>query len=346
MRRCVARCTCLLPAAHSGSTRRYVRGAAAHTRRYVRGTVHASLRTRGAVQAAMRTRGAVRALSSTTRSAALQRLGCSEASSREAIRDAYYKRAKACHPDQGGSAAEFRALAAAYELALRGDDAADSPDATPEHGFAADDPLAVYVRVERERAAAMRRELAEAAKLNSGGLDKGGMWWLAEQIAGEGGAEEVARPPPKLPRRQNARQSRKMSTDAKPAIFRANDEVWAALRPGDVMIRLGVTAEKVEELGLTEDKAFVDLAQLESFTLAGRPFAMVEGPNGTVQLESPIAGVVSARNETLIENPGVLARNAECVDDAWLVELDVDDDAAIVRAELETLEEFPERPPR
>ena len=35
----------------------------------------------------------------------------------------------------------------------------------------------------------MRRELAEAAKLNSGGLDKGGMWWLAEQMAGEGDAE-------------------------------------------------------------------------------------------------------------------------------------------------------------
>ena len=172
----------------------------------------------------MRTRGAVRALSSTTRSAALQRLGCTEASTREAIRDAYYRLAKACHPDQGGSAAEFRALASAYERALRGgDDDADTTDATPAHGFAADDPLAVYVRVERERAAAMRRELAEAAKLNSGGLDKGGMWWLAEQIAGEGGAEEVARPPPKLPRRQNARQSRKMSTDAKPAIFRAND---------------------------------------------------------------------------------------------------------------------------
>ena len=339
MRRCVARCSGLLPAAHSGSTRRYVRGAAAHTRRYVRGTVHASLRTRGAVQAAMRTRGAVRALTSTTRSTALQRLGCSEASSREAIRDAYYRLAKACHPDQGGSAAEFRALAAAYERALRGGEQTDAADATPEHGFASDDPLAVYVRVERERAAAMRRELAEAAKLNSGGLDKGGMWWLAEQMAGEGGAEEVARPPPKLPRRRNARPSRKMSTDAKPAVFRANDSVWAAMRPGDVMIRLGVTAEKVEELGLTEEKAFVDLAQLDSFTLPGRPFAMVEGPNGTVQLESPIAGVVAARNETMIENPGLLARSAECVDDAWLVELDVDDDAELVRAELE--EAFP-----
>ena len=62
---------------------------------------------------------------------------------------------------------------------------------------------------------------------------------------------------------------------------------------------------------------------------------MVEGPNGTVQLESPIAGVVAARNETIIENPGLLARNAECVDDAWLVDLDVDDDPELVRAELE-----------
>ena len=282
-------------------------------------------------------RGAVRALSSTTRSAALQRLGCTEASSREAIRDAYYKRAKACHPDQGGSAAEFRALATAYERALRGgDDDDDTADTTPQHGFAADDPLAVYVRVERERAAAMRRELAEAAKLNSGGLDKGGMWWLAEQMAGEPEEPEAAPRPPK----------QVGAAAAPPAVFRANDSVWAALRPGNFMIRLGVTAEKVEELGLTEDRAFVDLAQLDSFTLPGRPFAMVEGPNGTVQLESPIAGVVAARNETLIENPGRLARNAECVDDAWLVELDVDDDAELVRAELAALEDFPERPPK
>ena len=306
MRRCVARCSGVLPA-HSGSTRRYVRSAAAHTRRYVRGAVHASLRA---------SRGAVRALSSTTRSAALQRLGCTEASARKAVRDAYYKLAKACHPDQGGSAAEFRALAAAYKTALRGDDAADTADTTPAHGFAADDPLAVYVRVERERAAAMRRELAEAAKLNSGGLDKGGMWWLAEQMAGEPEEPEAAPRPPK----------QVGAAAAPPAVFHANDSVWAALRPGDVNIRLGVTAEKVEELGLTEDRAFVDLAQLDSFTLPGRPFAMVEGPNGTVQLESPIAGVVAARNETLIENPGRLARNAECVDGAWLVEVDGDAD--------------------
>ena len=63
-------------------------------------------------------------------------------------------------------------------------------------------------------------------------------------------------------------------------------------------------------------------------------------------LNSSTSQVVAARNETLIETPGVLARNSECVDDAWLIELDVDDDAELVRAELAALEDFPARPPK
>jgi glycine cleavage system H lipoate-binding protein len=55
-----------------------------------------------------------------------------------------------------------------------------------------------------------------------------------------------------------------------------------------------------------------------------------------VQLESPIAGVVAARNEAIMEDPGLLARNAECVDGAWLVEVDGDADE---------LEDLPERLP-
>ena len=53
-------------------------------------------------------------------------------------------------------------------------------------------------------------------------------------------------------------------------------------------------------------------------------------------LDASPSQVVAARNETLIENPGLLARNAECVDDAWLVEVDGDADE---------LEDLPERLP-
>ena len=143
------------------------------------------------------------------------------------------------------------------------------------------------------------------------------MWWLAEQMAGEEPEPEAAPRPPKRGGRRRCAA----------AVFRANDEVWAAMRR-KTYNRLGVTAAKVEELGLTEDRAFVDLAQPDSFTLPGRPFAMVgrsaqsisisiDRPSSIcarskvqtarVQLD-PIAGVVAARNETLIENPGRLAR--------------------------------------
>ena len=59
-------------------------------------------------------------------------------------------------------------------------------------------------------------------------------------------------------------------------------------------------------------------------------------------LDASPSQVVAARNETLIENPGLLARNAECVDDAWLVEVEVDADEV---AELVGFVPFPERSP-
>ena len=181
--------------------------------------------------------------------------------------------AKAAQEEIQATTGKNVTLKKVWAIAQKGDDA-DTADTTPEHGFAADDPLAVYVRVERERAAAMRRELAEAAKLNSGGLDKGGMWWLAEQMAGAGESEpEVARPPPKLPRRQHARRARKMSTDAKPTVFRANDSVWAALRPGDAA-RL-----------VLDDVVVSEATRGRGVSVAGKVSVTLEGSN---ELRGPI----------------------------------------------------------
>ena len=99
--------------------------------------------------------------------------------------------------------------------------------------------------------------------------------------------------------------------------LRVGRHVWAALRPGG-SVRLGITADAVKEIGLTREKAFVDLAALESIMVPQRPFAMVEGPLGVAQLESPLAGLVAARNLSVIDDPGVLFDRAECVVDGWL----------------------------
>lgn len=101
-------------------------------------------------------------------------------------------------------------------------------------------------------------------------------------------------------------------------MLRAGRSVWAALKPNGSAVRLGITADAVAEVGLTRDKAFADLAAPESIMLPQRPFAMVEGPLGVAQLESPLAGLVAARNLSVIDDPGVLFDRAECVVDGWL----------------------------
>lgn len=83
-------------------------------------------------------------------------------------------------------------------------------------------------------------------------------------------------------------------------------------------MRLGITADAVKEIGLTREKAFVDLAALESIMVPQRPFAMVEGPLGITQLESPLAGLVVGRNVDVMDDPGRLGARAESVDEGWL----------------------------
>ena len=114
---------------------------------------------------------------------ALECLGCAEGSSRERVRDAFYTLAKKHHPDVNPAGAEtFKRLAEAFETAMASEPDA-SEDGDVEMTGEAADPLAVFLRVEKERAREMRRELSEAAQLNSGGLDKGGLWMLAAQMA-------------------------------------------------------------------------------------------------------------------------------------------------------------------
>ena len=92
--------------------------------------------------------------------------------------------------------------------------------------------------------------------------------------------------------------------------LRVGRHVWAALRPGG-SVRLGITADAVKEIGLTREKAFVDLAALESIMVPQRPFAMVEGPLGITQLESPLAGLVVRQRRDLFKVELHLAAGAE-----------------------------------
>jgi glycine cleavage system H protein len=105
--------------------------------------------------------------------------------------------------------------------------------------------------------------------------------------------------------------------------------VWIS-RQSHGVYHLGVDAERagVGAIG------FVDLVVDGSVLLPGRPFAMVEGPEGQKTLASPISGTVGALNAALVDAPALcdiaLCDGAEDLAAAWIVEVDsaLDDDDA------------------
>jgi hypothetical protein len=149
---------------------------------------------------------------SARRLAALELLGCDASSGRDDVRDAFYELAKKHHPDRNPDGLEyFKKLVAAFEDARSGADAAAAAAEDDEFEMtgAAADPLAVFLRVEAERAAELRRELTAANALSAGGLDKGGMWELARQVAETLPPGDDAEAPRALPAGRRRRRRRR-----------------------------------------------------------------------------------------------------------------------------------------
>ena len=225
MRRCVARCSGLLPA-HSGSTRRYVRGAAAHTRRYVPQCMHQC------------------GIAARTRLSSTLGVRCSASAAPRPPREKPYATPTT---DSRRPATRTRRLGRGVPRprGMPTKQARRATTPTPpmrrwSMASLADDPLAVYVASSanaRQPCAGTRggRETTRAASA------KGGMWWLG-QMAGEGDRRRWK--PPPAPAAPNARPSRKTSTDARRGLPRQRQRRAAAARRRDTP--LGVTAEKVE----------------------------------------------------------------------------------------------------
>eukprot|EP00658_Telonema_sp_P-2_P067979 TRINITY_DN56917_c0_g1_i1.p2 TRINITY_DN56917_c0_g1~~TRINITY_DN56917_c0_g1_i1.p2 ORF type:complete len:132 (-),score=25.11 TRINITY_DN56917_c0_g1_i1:202-597(-) len=83
---------------------------------------------------------------------------------------------------------------------------------------------------------------------------------------------------------------------------------------------------------------FVDFVDPGTFLVVGRPFGMVEGPKGQVELVSPFNGEVLEVNDHLKTNPGALgAANLEV---GWIAEIDSFIDDEDDEAQWEALDEY------
>lgn len=81
-------------------------------------------------------------------------------------------------------------------------------------------------------------------------------------------------------------------------------------------VRVGITAHAANELG---EIVFVDAPAVGDEVTAGEASGEVESTKSVSDLYSPVTGEVTAVNEALVDNPGLL--NSDPYGEGWLFEV-------------------------
>ena len=99
---------------------------------------------------------------------------------------------------------------------------------------------------------------------------------------------------------------------------------WAQVQGADgaaTVVRMGITDHAQDALG---DIVFVQLPEVGEEVTVGTPIGEVESTKSVSDVYSPVAGVVSARNDALEATPEIV--NADPYGDGWLIEISVTGD--------------------
>ena len=94
----------------------------------------------------------------------------------------------------------------------------------------------------------------------------------------------------------------------------SSDHEWASAT-GEV-VRIGITDYAQDALG---DVVFVDLPKVGTVVAKGGPVGEVESTKSVSEIYAPVAGTVSAVNESLRQTPEAV--NADPYGDGWICEI-------------------------
>ncbi len=102
-------------------------------------------------------------------------------------------------------------------------------------------------------------------------------------------------------------------------LYESQTHVW--VQPlEDRRVRIGLDPLGLETMG---DVVRLDLVEVGSVLATGQAFGMVEAAKFVGPLQTPVAGIVRARNSEALEDPTVLT--ADPYGRGWLVELEISD---------------------
>jgi len=102
----------------------------------------------------------------------------------------------------------------------------------------------------------------------------------------------------------------------------ADSHEYAA--PAGIALRVGISAFAVDQLG---DIVFVELPPVGKVLERGASFGTVESVKAVEEMYAPVSGVVTARNDVVIDRPELLQQDP--YGEGWLLEVEPTDPGQI-----------------
>jgi glycine cleavage system H protein len=97
---------------------------------------------------------------------------------------------------------------------------------------------------------------------------------------------------------------------------------WVRVSEGSRTVRIGITDYAQEALG---DVVYVSLPDVGTEVAPGATFGEVESTKSVSDIYAPLPGTISARNDALDDQPGLI--NSDPYGDGWIVEIELSDAA-------------------
>ena len=92
------------------------------------------------------------------------------------------------------------------------------------------------------------------------------------------------------------------------------------LRVEDDVVVVGITEHAAEQLG---DVVFVELPEIEAVVAKGDEVCVIESVKAASDIMAPVDGEITAVNDALTDNPGLV--NDDPMGEAWFFKMKLDD---------------------
>ena len=125
-------------------------------------------------------------------------------------------------------------------------------------------------------------------------------------------------------------------SEVKDQLLYSKEHEWAEIT-GERTIRIGITDFAQHQLG---DIVFLELPEIGAKVSSEDSLGSIESVKTVSDLLSPVSGIVTRVNESLVDQPEVI--NSEPYGSGWMVEIEVEGDPKEALADLLSAEQYRE----